>query len=94
MREDLIYDQEQQRKYDRQVHREKVAWEIDKRGVFRLPRDERIKLGNTGMQKRSIIPRHPTTAKRIHKEGTSTNDNEIVPVNVLLTHTYDIQQRV
>ena len=57
MREDLLYDQEQQRQYERQVHREKVAWEIDRKGFFRLPRDERIKIGNTGMHKRTVIPR-------------------------------------
>ena len=58
MREDLIYDQEQQRQYDRQVHGEKVAWKKDKRGVFRLPKEKRVKIGNTGMQKRLTIPKN------------------------------------
>ena len=67
MREDLLYDQEQQRQYERQVHREKAAWEIDRQGVFRLPKEERVKIGNTGMHKRTTIPRPTAPVVKLPK---------------------------
>ena len=57
MREEFIHDQEQKKQYERQVHREKVAWEIDRQGAFRLPPEEKVKIGNTGMHKRTTIAR-------------------------------------
>ena len=49
MREEFIHDQEQKKQYERQVHREKVAWEIDRQGAFRLPPEEKLKIGNTAL---------------------------------------------